>query len=210
MPGSRTLLKPQAIQTGWEAVCHRGDHACRRPPLYFQRDLILEEQWRFFRNALWPGLWSVASKLQCAAERIAADISGDRRARRRLVNCSAGAFFSWPARNFSDIEGAGNGTCLTIFSAIFEAPSNNRMPNPGGHQWFERLGMDDGCKSVGGLRQQNLNVRRWRVPKPPSQLAEVKLPCADKFVIKSEISNPARFQPGTCDANAPESRRSGA
>jgi hypothetical protein len=63
------------------------------------------------------------------------------------------------------------------------------MPNPGDHSWFERLEMDYGCKSVGRLSQQNLNVADGAFPETTFAIAEVKLPCADKFVIKSEISD---------------------
>ena len=69
------------------------------------------------------------------------------------------------------------------------------MHNPGNHQKVERLGMDDGCTSVSGLSQQNLNVADGAFPESAFAIAEVKLPCADKFVIKSEISNPVAFSP---------------
>jgi hypothetical protein len=49
--------------------------------------------------------------------------------------------------------------------------------------------------SVGGLSQQNLSVADGAFSETTFAIAEVKLPCADRSVIKSEISYPVPFSP---------------
>ena len=55
--------------------------------------------------------------------------------------------------------------------------------------------MDYRLKSVSRFCQQNLNVADGAFSETTFAIAEVKLPCADKFVTKSEISNPVTFSP---------------
>ncbi len=98
--------------------------------LYFQRDLVLEDQWRFsgihYARTLETWLENCDRR---RAEMLQVFRQGRNRAEAAL-SCSAGASSSWPVRSSFNIVGAGSGMYLTISSVhgrIPERPLCNRL-----------------------------------------------------------------------------------
>ena len=96
--------------------------------LNFQRDLVLEDQWRFSGIHYARTLEAWLQNCNGGGKNCCKYFRRTKSARRLLANCSAGESFSWPAQSFSDTERAGNGMCRTTFSAIVEVlPVNYRI-----------------------------------------------------------------------------------